>query len=217
MKKKSQISGTEVNAEGDVTIGGDVVGRDKNTTTVNNYYLGLDFLSVFLQHIRGDQPAADRLASRSRKTATDRALRLYKTLSNVNQKTDAFVDSFGRLVAQLAGVSAEEELRPVRDALTGAAHELMQSLPELAAALDEVNPQLDIHKHELVQKIEEYSQSRSQLLTELEIGAASTSNQSWETLKPILETAERNRFLIRQTIAEFREFLAKEFSFKESF
>ena len=217
MKKKSQISGTEVNAEGDVTIGGDVVGRDKITNTVNNYYLGLEFLSKFLQQIQGEQTPAGLLAGNSRKTAKDRALHLYKTLGLVNQKTDAFVEAFGLLVALLANASTKEALHTGRNTLTGAAHELMYALPELAMSLDEVNPQLDIHKHELVQKIEEYSQSRSRVLTELENSAATTADQSIETLQPILDTAEKNRLLIRQAIMELREFLAKEFPFKESF
>ncbi len=217
MKKKSQNSGTEVNAEGDVTIGGDVVGRDKITNTVNNYYLSLEFLSKFLQQIRSDQTPAELLAGSSRETAKDRALHLYKTLGLVNQKTDAFVEAFGRLVALLANATTQEDLHIGRNTLTGAAHELIYALPALAAALDDVNPQLDIHKHELVQRIEQYSQSRSQVLTELENSAATTADQSLEILKPILDVTEKNRLLIRQAIMELREFLAKEFPFKESF
>ncbi len=217
MKKKIQISGAEVNAEGDVTVGGDVVGRDKITNTVNNYYLSLDFLSKFLQQIQSDQTQAGPLASNSRKIAKDRALRLYRALGLVNQKTDAFVDAFARLVDLLAKPSNDDALHVGRNTLTGTAHELMCALPELATALDEVNPQLDIHKHELVQKIEQYSQSRGLVLSELESNAATTADQSLEILKSILDTAEKNRLLIRGAINEFREFLAKEIPFKDGF
>lgn len=217
MKNKSQRSGIEVNAKGDVNINGDVVGRDKITNTVNNYYLGLDFLTNFIQQILGNKTQSELLPGSSRAAAKDRALRLYKTLGMVNQKTDAFVEAFSKLVTVVANAPAEESLSTARNTLRGAAHELMYALPKLAAALDEVNPQLDIHKHELVQKIEEYSQSRSLVLTELENSATTTTEQSIETLKNILSAAEKNRLIIRQAVTELREFLAKEFPFKESF
>ena len=93
----------------------------------------------------------------------------------------------------------------------------MQVLPALAEALDEVNPQLEIHRHELVQQIIAYRASRAQVLTELEKSTLDISSEPRENLQRILETAKRNRDLIGKATNELRKFLAEAFPFKESF
>jgi hypothetical protein len=108
-------------------------------------------------------------------------------------------------------------------------------------ALEAVNPQLKIHRSDLVQGIEAYRNTRTGIVSDLgdavagflrhgireEVAGAAADtegNVKWReitTLTPELEemlySAQANQALIKSILEEMRTFLAAEFPFKESF
>jgi len=108
-------------------------------------------------------------------------------------------------------------------------------------ALEAVNPQLKIHRSDLVQGIEAYRKTRTGIVSDLgdavagflrhgireEVAGAAADtegNVKWReitTLTPELEemlySAQANQALIKSILEEMRTFLAAEFPFKESF
>jgi len=108
-------------------------------------------------------------------------------------------------------------------------------------ALEAVNPQLKIHRSDLVQGIEAYRKTRTGIVSDLgdavagflrhgireEVAGAvadTEGNVKWReitTLTPELEemlySAQANQALIKSILEEMRTFLAAEFPFKESF
>jgi hypothetical protein len=179
--------------------------------------LGLTFLWEFLSPIFSDAIKARLKPPTSSEAAKDRAFQLYQKLEDVDQKTDMFVSAFQAFAALALKASSEDQRQSKRAELRQAAQDLMYSLPELADALDRVNPQLEIHQHDLVQTIEQYRHSRALLLTKLEESVDSAADQNVETIQQLVNTAESNRQLIKRAIHEMRVFLAAEFPFKEGF
>jgi hypothetical protein len=213
-KGNSQTTGVAIHSSGDTTIEGNVVGRDN--ITVNNYNLSLEPIREFLNAILGE-PTQEKLKSAgAEKIARSRVFQLYQVLGEVNEKTDAFVEALSVLIDPGAPPTEAERLSQ-RDTLSWAAQELMQILPELAEALDEVNPQLDIHQHELVKQIKAYRASRALVLTELEQSSQAIFSEQPESLQRILVTARQNRELISKATDALRDFLKEQFPFKESF
>jgi hypothetical protein len=177
----------------------------------------LDFLWKFLDPILDEANQAKLRPASSADSAKKLAFHLYDSLGMLSQKTDAFVDALGALVSRARTSTPSVEMEAERNTLAQTARELMYALPRLAEALDGVNPQLDIHKHELVEKINQYRSSRALVLTELESGAHDASRVRLADLERILATAEKNRKLINEATAELRTFLAQVFPFKDSF
>jgi hypothetical protein len=95
----------------------------------------------------------------------------------------------------------------------------MYALPELARALDMVNPQLEIHQHELVRSIENFRYSRSNIIARVKETFDNETDIQMEVLqlKQIYSTAKNNQKLIHEVIDNMRSFLASEFAFKDSF
>jgi hypothetical protein len=128
----------------------------------------------------------------------------------VNQTSLAFVAALESYVA-----SPEKETTLNVEHYAG---ELMNALPKLAAALDALNPQLESHQHELVREIEAYRQARAVVLDRLQRSVAfELPSESQATLEELVTQARENNKLISTAVEDFRNFLAKEFPFKESF
>lgn len=178
----------------------------------------------------------------SAKTAKIKVIYLYQTLGDVSLKTDDVVTNFQSYVELVETNAPKEEILEKRNSLEYAAYRLICVLPELANALDAVNPQLEIHKQDLVQDICKYYYNMYRLdplfmttpkeidiikeikkltkpdnLTELEKNVLRIDGESKITLKPLVAQAQENRNLINKAIEDLRIFIAKEFSFKESF
>jgi hypothetical protein len=111
------------------------------------------------------------------------------------------------------------------DALNTAASSLSGTLGEVPGALEAVNPQLKIFNNELVQSLEFYVATRAHVLNELLEFQVSryfdhelpSKPEALESLQQLQRTAENNQQIIEKAIQDMRDFLAKEFTFKESF
>jgi hypothetical protein len=123
----------------------------------------------------------------------------------------------------------------------GGAVRLGAAVGTIPDALEAVNPQLKIHRSDLVQGIEAYRKTRTGIVSDLgdavagflrhgireEVAGAAADtegNVKWReitTLTPELEemlySAQANQALIKSILEEMRTFLAAEFPFKESF
>lgn len=177
--------------------------------------ISLGFLWDFLKPILSDA-LKDRLKPKgSEETAKKRALHLYNILSVVNQKTDDFVNELQSFYELVDKGEPELIIFEKRGDLRDAAVRLVNTLPKLASALDAINPQLEIHQHELVRKIVVYQMSRGRLL--LEESVLKIDSEAKATLQQLVTQANENRNKIREAIEDFRTFLAKEFPFKEAF
>ena len=179
--------------------------------------VSLGFLWDFLKPILSEAMKARLKPKGSAETAKRRALHLYETLGEVNQKTDDFVIALQSLAELFEKEAAEKTIVEKQLDLGLAAHHLIYALPELASALDAINPQLEIHQNELVQEIDWYRMARIRILTKLEESVFEIGSESKTTLQQLVTQADENRNLIRKATEDFRSFLAKKFSFKESF
>jgi hypothetical protein len=99
---------------------------------------------------------------------------------------------------------------------------LLSALEELASAMDAVSPQLEIHKHELMEFIRSLHRGPAAtvgLVWDMLYEKDSLSRQSEirEGIAQAITELDRNHRLMSTAIRDFREFLAKEFPFKEGF
>jgi hypothetical protein len=205
---------------------------------------GLGFLTTFLNTLFGEA-IKDRLKPKSSsEKARAAAFYLYELLDEVNASSDAFVSTLRYYVNSVKTSSArphdmrpdfEEFTRRHRDSdeawerpyptLQMAAYSLSGTLGEPPGALEAVNPQLEIFNNELVQSLEIYSASRGRVLNELEYQVSNyfefhglpAEPTALESLQQLQRTAENNQQIIEKAIQDMRDFLAKEFTFKESF
>jgi aminopeptidase C len=88
---------------------------------------------------------------------------------------------------------------------------LSDSIYRLSELLSKMDVQLDIHQHEMMRILERYMMLESDLLSE------KIEAQTAKEWKQVLTEARRNYKIIKSATSNFRNFLAKEFSFKESF
>ena len=152
-----------------------------------------------------------------REQTKDLAFGLYTRLKDVDDKTAQFVESFANFIQALGQSLAAEDLAAQQARLQDVARDLLSALPDLAHALDAVNPQLEVYQYELVQKIEWYQASRARVLSELEEAVANLNALDARTLAQIQTQALENQRRIHDATSELRSFLAREFSFKDSF
>lgn len=151
----------------------------------------------------------------SASVAKELVFALYEVLGEVELGTEEFVEAlraFAEAIAQASPTASEAQAT-----LVAASSSLMDLLPQVAEALNAVNPQLDIHQHELVQRIERYRRSRMRLLTELETQASTIGEGQAEKMHQLVQRAEANSLLIKEATTQLRTFLAAEFPFRESF
>lgn len=179
--------------------------------------LSLKFLWDFLKPIFGDVMKEKLKVKTPQEKAKKHAFELYRTLQEIGHKTDEFVDALQSFVDLISSSAPEQEVSRRQDELWWIAGSLMHSLPKLADALDRVNPQLEIHQHELVKNIKKYSETRAIILTRLQYSVQQIKNEKIETLSQFLSAADENRLRIKGAIENMRSFLASEFPFKESF
>jgi hypothetical protein len=204
--------------------------------------LGLGFLTNILSTFFSEA-IKDRLKPRSSsEKARKGAFYLYELLDEVSASSDAFVSALRYYVTTVRTFSAQprdalsnlatNEYRH-RDApweaprrtLEAAADSLYGSLGELPAALMAVHPQLEIFDYELAENIQIFRRRRGRTINELEATVMKlpttpttpTTPIDLEPLQQLLSTAENNQQIIEKTTQDMRDFLAKEFTFKESF
>jgi hypothetical protein len=95
--------------------------------------------------------------------------------------------------------------------------DLREALEGLEPALKEVDPQLAIHQPDVSRAISDYIHMRGMVFYELEALAWHAPLELRAGLRRIVSQAKKNQRNIRSAVDKFRAFLAKEFSFKESF
>jgi len=108
--------------------------------------------------------------------------------------------------------------------LNDAACRLKIALLDIARSLKAVDPQLNIHRPEIVRQVNIYAYSEARTLESWLSGVGSTQeefdslrNADSETLNQLLRAAKSNRDTLVNAVNDLRRFIAKEFSFKESF
>jgi vacuolar-type H+-ATPase subunit I/STV1 len=180
--------------------------------------LKLTFLWKFLEPILGDVIKERLKPKESPERAKELAFSLYRKLGEVEKESNAFVDALR--------VYAERTSYENKGQLMRAVQRLQSALPELADSIDDVNPQLEIHKHDIFQSIQKFVAYRDDRLSELEQSVEELHNSVLKHdtregrrkyLYELLQSVGENHMLIKAAIDDMRTFLATEFSFKESF
>jgi hypothetical protein len=162
--------------------------------------------SIILSNIGGEHLGTHL----SERVAREKGYALYDTLRRTADKTDVFVGALERLSVPTTrnhetGVQVEK-----------AAADLTLELKRLLQDLGAVNPQLEIHRHELVRDLLDYHEFRLRVLSELE--HATQFGAQLLTITPeLLEKARANQRLIHRCVEDARDFLRHEFSFSQSF
>jgi hypothetical protein len=212
--------------------------------------MGLGFLLRIMELLFGEA-VKDRLRPRSpTEIAKERAFYLYELLEQISGLTDLFVVQLRlyinalKMSATLPRSAASREhrdwileaavpsLSEFRENLWRVARDLGAAVGALPEGLEAVNPQLKIHRNDLVRGIEGYRRTRTGIITDLGDavagflehgiwGDADESRREITTLIPeleeLLDSAQANQALIKRILEEMRTFLAAEFAFKESF
>ena len=153
----------------------------------------------------------DRLKPKaSDEKARERAFSLYQTLGDVQKSTDAFLAAFRNSVNS-------DNILVGNDLVAEVMAELLDTLERLANDLAAVNPQLAIHQHDLVQTIQYFHKSRMGVIQHVQEVFKCEMATDTNGLQEHLQVAESNAELLQLATGGFRQFLASEFAFKDSF
>ena len=161
----------------------------------------------------------------SAETARERAFALYEALASLR-------DASGRFVSALRWANDPASPIPTDvDAAWGAARtpspvaalqealvDVSRMLLRLGRAISEVNPQLEVHVPEVAEDVIDAQESRAMVVSQAEENlAALARGDEAEDLSEVVAAAERAHGEIVDATESVRQFLAGEFSFKESF
>jgi hypothetical protein len=188
--------------------------------------------NAILDRIKPKTPAAN---------AKIKLFRLYEILRNIEDETDYYIKN---LVRYLRAIQIREDVDLIgekKGLLRESVQKIWELMDELNKALININPQLEIYNHELYSEIEKYQMVRkairfsmqAELLMEvsgrmnrLESTQATNSkpnkNSNLETdeigkLRKLLSEVKKNQKSIKKIINNYREFISREFEFKDSF
>ena len=177
----------------------------------------------------------------SNEIAKNRAYQLYVLLKQMDINAEMYVVNIKKYLTSIETKENQETIETNEKNLKNSINSVRETLEKIEKGLNEINPQLEIHRPEIVNLILGYSHSRGQGLALLSLALAARrraaeldANKSNNIISPkkerlILETnnlakirnvlkqAEKNQKRIKLIINDFREFLALEFSFKDSF
>jgi hypothetical protein len=200
----------------------------------NMTILSLKFLWDLFKPLLTDT-AKDRLKPKtSTEIAKKRSFDFYIALKCVEQNSESLVESLqncakNAVAIKLGGEAIHNKVQErwlvSLDHLQQAARNMAKALADMIQTLKNINPQMEIHNPLLVKTIRHYANTRDGYLggtmqvTEnlLENEAASIYRVDVKTIQQLSIEAEMNHQLIKQAITDLRGFLAKNFSFKESF
>jgi hypothetical protein len=177
----------------------------------------------------------------SSEIAKKRMLRLYVVLTKVSDYINDFISELICLTAFIERNKLNPNLKryyQYRDNLQRSAGYLVKSLDELSDALLDVNPQLEIYQNLLASNIHAFLHGDRKLLMDedtgflkdeyIEIGRDFIPDIEFEQdgelcpetvadLYEIVRQASMNRERLMKAIEDCREFIAREFTFKDSF
>jgi len=154
--------------------------------------------------------------------AKKRGLRLYESLGELDLAIDIFINTFDAYLRentreQQVGEDPVERVLRIHDLSCEVYYrteDIVHALIELGECLKAINPQLEIHKPELANILHGLGVTESVLAEEIKVVPW---NAPHPELLAVLEEARGNRNILHSAIKEYREFIAKEFPFKESF
>ncbi len=145
------------------------------------------------------------------------AFDLYNKLRVLNEKTDSFVNQLELFEKSISErFSSEEHGKICRD-LDKIGKDLMKEVKDLSNILDKMDPQLEIHRSELVDLLKRFKTKRILIIKEVTFMIDDSIFMQPDDAHRILSEAENNRMLIQNAVVELRTFLSTEFTFKESF
>ena len=152
----------------------------------------------------------------SSEKARSYAYALFHYLGVIEEKSEAFVNELGVLIQRVESGQFESNDKTVwraREALRN----LASSLNSLTEAIEEIDPQLRVHLPEVAREIATATQNRAYVVSSAEEALSHLEDVDPEVLAEIRDQALQNLEQIQAATKEFREFLATQFSFKESF
>ena len=169
--------------------------------------------------------------------AKKRAFNLYKSLSKVRLATQDFINELKVTSEKLQTTSKILQNDSSRSTTTEpicyeyainqrvwddsrilvTMEKLLDSLEVMVSALYKINPQLEIHKNEIVKKLADYQAIRAGSVVQKLRDVLAVDGLKLSYLQILTEEAVKNSELLDSAIDDFRLFLSSEFSFKESF
>jgi hypothetical protein len=191
------------------------------------HLLTLQFLWDLLKPILTDT-AKDRLKPKvSAEIAKNRSFDLYNALELVEECSREFVQDLENCADSAAAVRLSDEKEVQEKWLSDLSHlqtiadKTSQALAKMIRALKDVNPQMSVHNPLLGKTVTMFDGARSGAIAYTEClltkEAAKLYPGQVQTIQRIAAEAKINHQLIENGIANLRDFLAANFSFKESF
>ena len=205
----------------------------------------LDTLSLIAETLASllSDSIKDRLKPKiSADVAKTKVLELYKILSKINKETEYYIENFELYLSILASTEPQEASKVIKEQLKSSVVNIWEFIKELQDALDSINPQLEIHNHDLAMDITAFHMERM-LIMQSQYAELRKLNYLLKPVKErklshkkvrinkskvlevddvgelreILSKVKQNQKSINKITKNFREFIAVEFSFKESF
>jgi hypothetical protein len=169
----------------------------------------LDFLKSVLTGVVGD-----RLKRKtSSEKAKDAAYTLFTALGDLQQSSTAFVEELDEVV-QEAKASPDGVDTTALYARLG---RVSRDLSHLTDAMNQIDPQLEVHAPAIAREVHGASQSRALVITRAEQELSAVGSLDTAALSTVGDHAHATLVQIRAVTEDMREFLAQQFSFKESF
>lgn len=156
----------------------------------------------------------------SEQTARKHAFDLYQNLEKLVFTSGEFVAALEKFVHGATNTSiASKNLMLEKESLLNTIDALRDDLKRMTSALENLQPQLNIHLPDVFKSLQGYGTSRSGILdiSRRRAELNEFAQRDLLELNAIIATSKNNQKLISKTIDEYRLFLAATFSFKESF
>jgi hypothetical protein len=191
------------------------------------HLLTLQFLWDLLKPILTDT-AKDRLRPKvSAEIAKKRSFDLYNTLEHVEECSKEFVQTLQDCADSAAAVRLSPEKQIQAKWLSDLSHlqtiasKTSQALAKMIRALEDMNPQMKIHNPLLGKTVGMFDDARSGAIAYTEClltkEAAKLYPGQGQAIQRLAAEAKINHQMIENGIANLRDFLAANFSFKEMF
>lgn len=153
----------------------------------------------------------------SNEKAKEVAFQLYNTLITMEGHSSNFISLLNESIQNSKDIETKEFLASgITKEILVEVRFILGSIDIMMRCLRSMNPQLEIHEFDLVQKIKMYGMMRGAIVKDIHETLQEESPTPAD-LKTIITQAQENNELLNTSITEFREFLKNEFRFKDSF
>lgn len=180
----------------------------------------LKFLWDFLSPLFRDSLKSKFTSVSSEKNARTKAFNLYQTLESVCFATDEYITALDSFIATVPIKDTDNKLfRSSKESLLSAIDTLRYDLGGMIDLLNNMNIQMKIFLPEVLEELNKYRGNRDiSMDISHRFGQLNQfSKKDIEELRDTLSQAKENNKIIKKELISFREFLADEFKFKESF